>query len=161
MSQTLGWNISVGSHVPPDFETVSSRPVFRMRLKTEVPCVIMSAMASRITNVSIVWSAVCSGEDQKEHQSFASLALVRGIHNTGDILSNGTQREGIQAHAVLTTFYSEESCLLAHISLWFVCVWWNVTDYQPSETICWLYYTDNVFSVWCDNVAKECADIIN
>ena len=42
--------------------------------------VIMSAMASQITCVSIVYSIVCSDADQRKHQSSASLAFVRGIH---------------------------------------------------------------------------------
>ena len=42
--------------------------------------VMMSVMASQITGVSIVWSSVGSGADQKKHQSSASLAFVRGIH---------------------------------------------------------------------------------
>ena len=42
--------------------------------------VIMRAMASQITGVSIVCSAVCSGPDQRKHQSSASLAFVKGIH---------------------------------------------------------------------------------
>ena len=42
--------------------------------------VIMSAMASQITGVAIVYSTVCSGADQRKHQSSASLAFVRGIH---------------------------------------------------------------------------------
>ena len=41
---------------------------------------IMSAMAFQITSVSIVYSAVCSGADQRKHQSSATLALVREIH---------------------------------------------------------------------------------
>ena len=40
----------------------------------------MSATASQITGVTIVYSAVCSGVDQTKHQSPASLAFVRGIH---------------------------------------------------------------------------------
>ena len=40
--------------------------------------VIMGAMASEITGVSIVYSNGCSGADQRKHQSFASLAFVRG-----------------------------------------------------------------------------------
>ena len=40
----------------------------------------MSAMVSQITDVSIVYSNVCSGADQIKHQSSASLALVRVIH---------------------------------------------------------------------------------
>ena len=42
--------------------------------------VIMSKMASQITGVSIVYSNVCSGADQRKHQSCASLAFVEGIH---------------------------------------------------------------------------------
>ena len=42
--------------------------------------IIMSTMASQITSVSIVCSAVCSGKDQRKHQSPTSLAFVRGIH---------------------------------------------------------------------------------
>ena len=43
---------------------------------------IMSAMASQITSVSIICSAVCSGTHQRKHQSSASLAFVRGIHRS-------------------------------------------------------------------------------
>ena len=42
--------------------------------------VIMSAMASQITGVSIGCTAVCSGLDHRNHQSSALLAFVRGIH---------------------------------------------------------------------------------
>ena len=43
---------------------------------------MMSAMAFQITVVSIVCSAVCSGADQRKHQSSASLAFVGGIHRS-------------------------------------------------------------------------------
>ena len=42
--------------------------------------VIMNAMASQITDVSTVCSTACLGADQTKHQSFVSLAFVRGIH---------------------------------------------------------------------------------
>ena len=42
----------------------------------------MSAMASQITSLKIVYSNVYSGADQRKHQSSASLALVRGIHGS-------------------------------------------------------------------------------
>ena len=42
--------------------------------------VIISAMASQITGVSIVYSTVCSCADQRGYQSSTSLAFVRGIH---------------------------------------------------------------------------------
>ena len=41
--------------------------------------VIMSAMASQITSLSIVYSTVDSGADQRKHQSPVSLAFVRWI----------------------------------------------------------------------------------
>ena len=40
----------------------------------------MSAMASRITSLTIVYSTVSSDADQRKHQSSASLAFVLGIH---------------------------------------------------------------------------------
>ena len=42
--------------------------------------VIMRAMTSQISSVSIVCTAVCSGTDQRKHQSFVSLEFARGIH---------------------------------------------------------------------------------
>ena len=41
--------------------------------------VIMSAIASQIIDVSIVYSTVCSCAGQRKHQNSASLAFVRGI----------------------------------------------------------------------------------
>ena len=40
----------------------------------------MGTMASQITSLTIVYSTVYSGVDQRKHQSSASLAFVRGIH---------------------------------------------------------------------------------
>ena len=42
--------------------------------------VIMGAIASQITSLTIVYSTVYSDADQTKHQSSASLAFVRGIH---------------------------------------------------------------------------------
>ena len=42
--------------------------------------VIIGAMASQITSLTIVYSTVYSGADQSKHQSSASLAFVWGIH---------------------------------------------------------------------------------
>ena len=42
--------------------------------------VIMGAIASQITSITIVYSTVCSGADQRKRQSSASLAFVWGIH---------------------------------------------------------------------------------
>ena len=40
----------------------------------------MIAMASQITNLTIVYSTVYSGIDERKLQSSAALAFVRGIH---------------------------------------------------------------------------------
>ena len=42
--------------------------------------VIMTTVASQITSLTIVYSIVYSGADQRKHQGSASLAFVRGIH---------------------------------------------------------------------------------
>ena len=44
--------------------------------------VIMGTMASQITSLAIVYTAIYSGTDQRKHQSSASLAFVRGIHRS-------------------------------------------------------------------------------
>ena len=40
----------------------------------------MTKVASQITSLTVVYSIVYSGADQRKHQSSASLAFVRGIH---------------------------------------------------------------------------------
>ena len=40
----------------------------------------MGTMASQITSLTIVYSTVYLGADQRKHESSASLAFVRGIH---------------------------------------------------------------------------------
>ena len=42
--------------------------------------VIIGTMASHITSLSIAFSNVYSGADQRKHQTSATLAFVRGIH---------------------------------------------------------------------------------
>ena len=44
--------------------------------------IIMGAIASQITSLTIVYSTFYSGADQRKHQSSASLAFVRGIHRS-------------------------------------------------------------------------------
>ena len=47
--------------------------------------VVMGTMASQITSLTIVYSTVYAGADQRNHQSSAALAFVRGIHRgTGE-----------------------------------------------------------------------------
>ena len=44
--------------------------------------VIMGAIGSQITSLTIVYSTVYSGADQRKHESSAALAFVRGIHRS-------------------------------------------------------------------------------
>ena len=43
--------------------------------------VIITTMASQITSLTVVYSIVYSGADQRKHQNSASLAFVQGIHH--------------------------------------------------------------------------------
>ena len=42
--------------------------------------VMMTILASQITSLTVVYSIVYSGVDERKHQSSASLAFVQGIH---------------------------------------------------------------------------------
>ena len=44
--------------------------------------VIISGVASQITGVSVAYSTVCSGVDQRNHRRSASRAFMRGIHRS-------------------------------------------------------------------------------
>ena len=64
------------------FQLKAAQP-FANRLATAPYCynvVIMSAMVSQITNLTIVYLTVFLCADQRKHQSSASLAFMRGIH---------------------------------------------------------------------------------
>ena len=49
-------------------------------LRAHYSDVIMGAMASQITSLTIVYSSVYSGADQRKHQRSVSLTFVGGIH---------------------------------------------------------------------------------
>ena len=51
----------------------------RQRGQLDYCDVIIGAMASQITSLTVVSSTVYSGADQRKHQSSASLAFVRGL----------------------------------------------------------------------------------
>ena len=74
-----------------DIWTLNRQLLYRPYLTFKVPrggggggghCgdVVMGAIASQITSLTIVYSTVYSDADQRKHQSSASLAFVRGIH---------------------------------------------------------------------------------
>ena len=61
------------------FDHDSWRHYIKQEINEHYNDVIMGAMVSQITSVSIVCSVVYLCADQRKHQSSASLAFVRGI----------------------------------------------------------------------------------
>ena len=64
----------------PIFSICMSFPSRRRQSNNNYDVVIMGAMASQITSLTIVYSTVYSDTDQRKHQSSASLAFVLGIY---------------------------------------------------------------------------------
>ena len=75
--------------------------------------VIMSAKASQITGVATVCSTVCSGIDQRRHQSSAPLAFVRGIQRWPVAFVRGIHR-----WPVTGGFPSQRACNAENASIW-------------------------------------------
>ena len=70
--------------------------------------VIMTTMAPQITSLTVVYSIVYSGADQRKHQSAASLAFVRGIHRDRWIPRTKGQLRGKCFH-LMTSSYGVDS----------------------------------------------------
>ena len=64
----------------------------------------MDSIASQITSLTIVCSAVYSGADQRKHQSSASLAFVRGIHRDRWIPRTNGQLRGKCFHLMTSSW---------------------------------------------------------
>ena len=82
-------HLEIGHLQVPDFQSYRDSTTWQgtsqQYLAGYMPClhyieVIMNTMVSQITSFMIVYSTVYSGTDQRKHQSFASLAFLRGIH---------------------------------------------------------------------------------
>ena len=79
--------------------------------------VIMGAIASQITSLTIVYSTVYSGTDESKHQSSASLAFVRGIHRGhGEFpaqMASNAENVSIwwRHHAATVKVSGEKTCL--------------------------------------------------
>ena len=67
--------------------------------------VTMNLMASQITSLTIVYSAVYSGGDQRKHQSSASLAFVWGIHRDRWIPRTKGQLRGKCFHLMTSSWH--------------------------------------------------------
>ena len=82
----------------------------------------MSAIASQITSLMIVYSTLYSGADERKYQSSALLAFVRGIHRWP--MNSPSQR----------TSYAQN-----------VSIWWRHHDNKN-------VYKQNTFIVGCSNI---------
>ena len=76
--------------------------------------VIMSSMASQVTSLTIVYSTVHSGADQRKHQSSASLAFVRGIHRSP--MNSPHKRPVTCFHLMTSSWYCNGYCFWEHTS---------------------------------------------
>ena len=107
--------------------------------------VIMGAMASQITRVSIVCSTVCPCAEQRKHQSSASLVFVRGTHrwpvdspHKGQVTRKMFPFDGVIMISHNTPFRAEMCTFL----FWMVCcgIWGR----------CIVGFVRLVYSMWWD-----------
>ena len=73
------FNFSVSTVSADELGTGSSAGIM-MIMFSHYSDAIMGAIASRITSLTIIYSTVYSGADQRKHQNSTSLAFVWGIH---------------------------------------------------------------------------------
>ena len=83
--------------------------------------VIMSAMPSQISSLIFVYSTVYSGAYQRKHQSFASLAFVRGIHRwpVNSLHKRPVTRKILLLGMVIATLLYAD-CITQHTSISFI-----------------------------------------
>ena len=84
--------------------------------------VIMAAIASHITSLTIVYSIVYSDTDQRKHQSSASLTFVRWIHRDRWIPRTNGQLRGKCFHLMTS------SCWRTISFLWYYSFWYLVHE---------------------------------
>ena len=99
----------------------------------------MSAMAFLITSVSIVRSIVCSGADQRKHQSSASLAFMRGIHRW----PLNSPHEGPVTRKKVSIW------LRHHFSSEVRKERWNAWQTKLINTMCGHYFSKTTSHHWC------------
>ena len=85
--------------------------------------VIMDTMASQITSLTIVYSTVYSGADQRKHQSSALLAFVRGIHR-------GSVNSPHKWPVTRKMFPFDDVIMLCRNDANVTSLWWRRRSYQ-------------------------------
>ena len=69
------WMLTICMHLPPLDDNYQF-----LQFNIHYNDAILNVMASQVTSLTIVYSTVYSGTDQRKHQRSASLAFVWGIH---------------------------------------------------------------------------------
>ena len=88
--------------------------------------VVMGAIASQITSLTIVYSTVYSDADQRKHQSSASLAFVRGIHRDRWIPRTNGQLRGKSFHLMTSSWKYIVRCVSTSRHPWVLPTKWRV-----------------------------------
>ena len=90
----------------------------------------MSALASQITSLTVVYSTVYLSADQRKHQSFASLAFVRGLHR-GPVNSPHkwpvTRKMFPFDNVIIDSYYRPQNKVTSTpLRLRWTVVWWHI-----------------------------------
>ena len=77
----------------------------------------MTTIASQITSLTVVYSIVYSGADQRKHQSSASLAFVWGIHRDRWTPRTKGQLRGKCVHLITSSWISQRTWLVVALNI--------------------------------------------
>ena len=125
----------------------------------------MSSMASQITSLTILYSIVYSGADQRKLQSSAPLALVWGIHRSpvnsphkGPVTRKILQFDDV----IMFFFYVENSKNIGNQNPMWVESWLNLFHFCFKFFICTinlkvLYRTRHLTMVLCAKFRNVCS----
>ena len=128
--------------------------------------VMMGAMASQITGVSMVYSNVCSGADQRKHQSYTSLAFVRGIHrwpvnspHKGPVTRKMFPLDDV---LIFDHFTSRRPYVTMICTFWCIHAPWNVLNYlEYSQKPISVLHVPVFFSLWWSHPRVMCISQIH
>ena len=134
----------------------------------------MGTMAYQITSLTIVYSTVYSGADQRKHQSSASLAFVWGIHRWpvnsphkgpvtrkmfpfDDVITNFSQ-----SHDRLISFFNNGNHIIGNKRPVFILKWSPVynrikKNYEQALLFSNLYQLNMRGLIWI-NIIRKCAE---
>ena len=96
--------------------------------------VIMTTLGSQITSLTVVYSIVYSGVDQRKHQSSASLAFVRGIHRDRWIPRTKGQKRGKCFHLMTSSWWLH----VCHHRIHIMYLWLSISPGTFFGTYCGL-----------------------